>query len=365
MKTVRIGLIGSGFISTIHHEALKSVSGAEVLAVASKSPGNARAFAEQRDIPHWFDDYRKLLEIDEIDLVVIGCPNHMHCEITIEAASAGKHILCEKPLCMNLAEADRMIEACRTAGVKLMYAEELCFAPKYARLKQLVDQGALGAVNLIKQAEKHDGPHADWFWDVSRSGGGVMLDMGCHGIEFARWILSGPGGHDRPAITSVYADLRTTVHSERTAGDDNGILILNFEGGVTALIEESWTKLGGMDDRAEVHGSEGVAYADLLQGSSIRTYSRAGYDYAVEKAGTTVGWSFAMFEELWNYGFPQEMAHFVACVRDDKSPLETGEDGRAVLEALFAAYASAGQGRKITCPFHSDAPRPIDLWKTI
>jgi predicted dehydrogenase len=181
--------------------------------------------------------------------------------------------------------------------------------------------------------------------------------MGCHAFEFFRWMLG------RPRVRSVYAQMSTDVHQEKTRGDDNALIILEFENGVTALAEESWTKLGGMDDRAEVHGSKGVAYADLLHGNSIETYSTAGYDYAVEKAGTTVGWSFTIYEEAWNYGFPQEIAHFVDCVKHDKQPLVTGEDGRAVLEIIFAAYESAGTGRKVMLPFATDAARPIDLWK--
>jgi predicted dehydrogenase len=94
------------------------------------------------------------------------------------------------------------------------------------------------------------------------------------------------------------------------------------------------------------------------------TYSSAGYDYAVEKSGTTAGWSFAIYEEIWNYGFPQEFAHFVDCVKNDRQPLETGEDGRAVLEAIFAAYQSAGTGRKVALPLESDAAKPYDLWKS-
>jgi predicted dehydrogenase len=129
------------------------------------------------------------------------------------------------------------------------------------------------------------------------------------------------------------------------------------------LAEESWTKLGGMDDRAEVHGSKGVAYADLLHGNSIQTYSAGGYDYAVEKAGSTKGWSFTIYEEAWNYGFPQEMAHFVDCVRLDLQPLVTGEDGRTVLEAIFAAYESARTGKKVRLPFRTRAAKPQDLWK--
>lgn len=353
---VRVGLVGSQFVSSIHAESLKRCHQAEIFAVASPTEGHAARFAQTFGIPHHLTDYRKMLEMDEIDMIVIGAPNRLHCPITLDAAAAGKHVVCEKPLCMNLAEADRMIEACRKAGVKLMYAEELCFAPKYVRLKQLLDSGALGEPVLLKQSEKHDGPHAAHFWDVEQAGGGVTMDMGCHAIAFFRWMLG------RPKITSVYAQMGTHVHTDKTRGDDNAILILEFENGVTALAEESWTKPGGMDDRAEVHGSKGVAYADLLHGNAIETYSAVGYDYAVEKAGTTTGWSFTIYEEAWNYGFPQEFEHFVDCVRHDRQPLVTGEDGRAVLEAVFAAYASAGSGRKVTLPFETDAEKPFDLW---
>jgi len=355
-RKVRVGLIGSGFISTIHAEALRRCDQAEIVAVASPTPGKAQAFATQHGIAHAWSDYRQLLAMEEIDLVVLGVPNDLHCQMTLDAAAASKHVVVEKPLCVSLGDADRMVAACQSAGVKLMYAEELCFAPKYVRLKQLLDSGALGSPVLLKQSELHDGPHAPHFWDVMRSGGGVTMDMGCHAIEFFRWLLG------RPPVKSVYAQMSTTVHRDKTRGDDNALLILEFEGGVTALAEESWTKLGGMDDRAEIHGSQGVAYANLLQGNSILTYSATGYDYAVEKAGSTRGWSFTIYEELWNYGFPQEFAHFVDCVQNDKQPLVTGEDGRAVLEVLFAAYASAGSGQKILLPFHSDAARPFDLW---
>lgn len=355
-QPVRVGLVGSQFISSIHAESLKRCAQAEMVAVASPTPGNAQQFARRFDIPRHFTDYRQMLELDALDLVVIGAPNDLHCQITLAAAAAGKHVVVEKPMCLNLADADRMIEACRAAKVKLMYAEELCFAPKYVRLKELLTSGALGRPTLLKQSEKHDGPHAPHFWDVNRAGGGVTMDMGCHAIEFFRWIL------DRPKIETVYAQMSTSVHGDKTAGEDNAILILEFAGGVTALAEESWTKPGGMDDRAEVYGSEGQAYADLLKGNSILTYSARGYDYAVEKAGTTRGWSFTIYEELWNYGFPQEMAHFVDCVQHDRPPAVTGEDGRAVLEALFAAYASAGSGRKVPLPFTSDAAKPYDLW---
>ena len=391
MKKVRVGLVGSQFISTIHAEALKRVPNAELWAVLSPTGTHARDFAARHGVRHSFKDLDKFLAA-ETDMVVLGCPNDLHAEITLKAAAAGKHVVCENPLATSLSEADQMIAACRQARVKLMYAEELCFTPKYVRLKRLVDEGALGRIYMVKQAEKHDGPHSAWFWDVKRSGGGVTLDMGCHAFEFFRWMLGTPAGgrgkakaqevqtqsHEtfegggvavqKARAVSVYADMDTFVHKEKTKGEDHAIVIVRFETGegeAVAMAEESWAKKGGMDDSAEVYGSNGVAYADLLQGSSILAYSETGYGYAVEKAGTTRGWSFCTFEELWQYGFPQEFAHFVDCVANDRTPLETGEDGRAVLEIILGAYQSAGEGRRVELPPRVSTGRPVTLWKPV
>ena len=187
--------------------------------------------------------------------------------------------------------------------------------------------------------------------------------MGCHAIEFFRWILGDPSTGLKGRVTGAYAQMGTFVHRDKTNGDDEAILILTFEGGAVGLAEESWTKPGGMDDRAEVFGSEGQAYADVLFGNAIRAFSRRGYGYAVEKAGSTAGWSFPIYEEIWNYGFPQEMEHFVDCVRRGAKPREDGHDGRAVVEVVHALYASAASGARIDLPFRSEAARPIDHWK--
>lgn len=356
-KTVKVGLIGSGFVSDIHFHAFKHfVSNAEVIAVAS--PQHAAEFAKTRCIPSAFMDYRELLKMEEIDVVTVAVPNYLHCQIAVDAAQAGKHLIVEKPLCKTLQEADLMIETCKRQGVLLMYAEELCFAPKYVRAKQLIAEGAIGTPFLIKQSEEHDGPHMPWFWDVNLSGGGVLLDMGCHSIEYGRWVLG------KPAVKSVTSHLGTYVHANRTQGEDHSFCIVEYEGGMVNMAEDSWAKGGGVDDRCEIYGTKGHTRADLLRGSSLLTYSQDGYGYAVEKAGTTQGYTFTMFEEVWNYGFPQEMQHFVNCVLGQEIPMETGEDGREVLKILYAAYQSAGEGRKITFPY--DPPvvdKPIDLWK--
>ena len=355
---VRVGIVGAGFIGHLHAEALARVPNAEVVAIASPSPEKGKALAASFGIPRHFTDYREMLALDGLDMVTVGVPNDLHASVCIAAAEAGKHVVCEKPLCLTLAEADRIIAAGRDAGVKMMYAEELIFAPKYVRAKQLVDEGALGEVFVVKQSEEHDGPHSPWFWDVRRSGGGVLLDMGCHSIAFCRWVFG-----NRPVVR-VSATMGTFVHGGKTRGEDHAVCVLTFEGGGIGLCENSWAKGGGVDDKAEIYGSRGNTRADLLRGSSLTTFSETGYGYAVEKAATTTGWTFTMYEESWNYGFPQEMQHFVDCVQQDEPPLVTAEDGRAVLEIVYAAYLSAGSGRAVDLPLDPvpDVAVPIDLW---
>lgn len=348
--------MGSGFAAELHAEAYRDVPNAEIVAVASPSPGKAQSFAKKHGIARSYTDYQALLKMPEVEVLDICVPNYLHSRICMEAAEDGKHVIVEKPLATTLGEADDMIKACRKAGIKLMYGENVCFAPKYVRAKQLVDEGALGRVYLVKQSEKHFGPHSDWFWDVERSGGGVLLDMGCHGIEFARWIL----GKQRPK--SVWAHCATFVHSKSTRGDDNSLCLVEFESGAVALIEVSWARRGGMDDRAEIYGSEGVTYADLLHGIALETYSEPGYGYAVEKAPSTKGWTFTVYDEVWNYGFPHELRHFMDCVLNDEEPMEKGEDGRTVLEVICAAYESARLGQRVSLPFRSEYRRPVEYW---
>lgn len=355
---VKVGIIGSQFEADIHAASFKIMpEEAEVVAVASPTPGHAEELAKRYGISRVFHDYREMLQEKDIEMVTITAPNRLHCQMTLDIAYAGKHVVCEKPLCMTLEEADQMIAGCQKQGVLLMYAEELFFTPKYVKAKEMAAQGAFGSVYLVKQSEKHFGPHMPWFWDVDQSGGGVFMDMGCHGIAFCYWFL------DRPKIKSISCQMGTYVHAGKTRGEDNSICIVEFENGAVGLVEDSWARRGGMDDKIEVFGSDGATYANLHMGNALPTYSENGYGYAVEKAPSTKGWTYPVFEELWNYGFPQEMAHFARCVRGKETPQATGEDGRVVQEALVAGYQSAGLGAKVNLPFRPQGvQKPIDLW---
>ena len=242
-------------------------------------------------------------------------------------------------------------------GCCFIYAEELFFTPKYLKAKEMADDGAFGKIHLVKQSEKHFGPHSPWFWDVNLCGGGASWTWG------AMELRSATGSRAVPPSNPYIARWALTFMLTKTQGDDEAFCILEFEGGAVGIVEDSWCRRGGMDDRIEVYGSEGVTYANLHMGNALPTYSENGYGYAVEKAPSTKGWSYPVFEELWNYGFPQEMAHFSRCVRGKENPQATGEDGVVVMKALYAGYASAGEGRKIPLPFSpGKVQKPIDLW---
>ena len=359
MDKTKVALLGAGFIADIHTESYhRFVPEAEVVAVFTRKRERARAFARKHRIAQVFTDLDAAIKGSGCDVVDICLPNFLHCRAVVAAARAGKHVIIEKPLALNLAEADQMIAACRSAKRKLCYAEELCFAPKYERVRKLVNEGAIGKIFQMRQCEKHSGPHSDWFYDIKQSGGGAIMDMGCHGIAWFRWMLGG-----RPKAVSVQAHLqRDLIHGKRTRAEENSLVTVEFAGGAIGVAENSWAKHGGMDDRVEVYGTGGVIYADLFMGNSALTYSEGGYGYAMEKAGTTRGWSFTVFEEAFNQGYPHELKHFIQCIREDKEPVVTGEDGRVVLEIMMAAYASAGTGRKVRLPFRTQARKPIDLW---
>ncbi|MEO7393450.1 MAG: Gfo/Idh/MocA family oxidoreductase [Chitinophagaceae bacterium] len=357
MKRTKVAILGAGFISEIHLECYhRFIPEAKIVAVYSRNAEKAKNFADKHHITNWYDDMDKLMNESGCEVVDICLPNYLHATATLKAAAAGKHIIIEKPLAITLEEADAMIAACKKAAVKLMYAEELCFAPKYERVRHLVKEGAIGKVYMLKQSEKHSGPHSAWFYDPNLAGGGVLMDMGCHAIAWFRWMLN------NAKAVSVYATMATVYHKQRTKSEDNTVVIIEFENGVIAVAENSWAKHGGMDDKCEVYGTGGVVYADLFMGNAAITYSKEGYGYAMEKADTTSGWSFTVFEEAFNQGYPHELKHFIECVQNDTKPLVTAEDGRAVLEIIYAAYASAAQGKKIMLPFSPKVDKPIDLW---
>ena len=151
---VKVGIIGSKFQADIHAASFQIMPNeAEVVAIASPTPGNAAALAKRFAIPRVFTDYREMLKERDIEMVTIAAPNSLHAQMTKDIAVAGKHVVCEKPLAMTIAEGEQMIATAKQHGVLLMYGEELFFTPKYLKAKEMADAGAFGKVYLVKQSE--------------------------------------------------------------------------------------------------------------------------------------------------------------------------------------------------------------------
>lgn len=351
---IRVGVVGAAFAGNLHAEGLLATGQVEIAGIVSHSEASRLQFAERWGCQP-YADVPSMLSAGRVDAITLAMPNRFHLDATLAAAAAGVHVICEKPLAMNLRDADRMVEACAEAGVMLLYAEQLCFAPRYVKVRELVRSGALGDIVQVQHRERHGGPHARWFHDPATSGGGVLLDMGCHGIELTRWLLG------RPAVRSVHARLGIFKHTGGVV-DDHALVTLEYETGTVAVIDASWAAPGGIDERLEVLGTKGSVTADLARGQSMLVYSDVGVGYAAEKVEQTTGWMFVAHEEARTWGWFGEMAHFVDCLSGRVQPEETGADGRAVLEIVMAAYQSAADQRVVAFPFATDAATPIEPW---
>jgi predicted dehydrogenase len=355
-ERVRIGLCGSGWVTDKHAKAIAATQEAEVIACADVQrdrgrPGRGEALAKDLGIARYFPDYRRMLELPELEAVVVGLPNSLHAEVVLAALDAGKHVMVEKPMCIRLSDADRMVSLARERRLVLAYGEELCFCPKFVRAKELADNGAIGRIFWIKQTEIHAGPYSDWFFDPALAGGGALMDMGCHSIEYVRWM------YGKAKVKRVTAHLSTYVHH---TVDDHCIVHLEMEDGRTALVEAGWTLQGGMSSIAHLQGTEGVLEIDLLRENGIRMFSLRGAE------DLTPGWSSPDYEWLWQNGYPQEMTELARAIREGRAASESGEDGRAVLEIVWAAYASAKERRTIELPYvpPQSAATPVELWMT-
>lgn len=338
MSNVRVALLGSGFVAEFYMQGLANVAAQEVVANYSRSLERATSFATRWAIPSGTTDLDALIARNDIDLFVIALPNEEHLPVSLKLSEAKRNQVCTKPLGRNRAEAKQMLDAVIKSGALHGYAETEVFAPCVVKAREVIEQGTLGKVLWVRSRESHSGPHSPHFWDVSKTGGGAMHDLGCHCIAAARYFF---GKQDH--ITEVMAWGANLVHHDKTKGEDNALLILKFSSGGIAHCELSWTTKGGLDLRNEIHGSEGSIFTDVTRGTPITTFSTKPSGYIVEKADADSGWTRPLPEEAFAYGYQAEMRHFVECVRERKMPRETYEDGyisNCVLEAGYQSMAS-------------------------
>ena len=332
---VGIALLGSGFVADFYMQGLRDVPDSRVVINYSRSRARAEDFARRWGIGASTCDIEAAVRRPDVDLVLVGLPNHIHLEAVAAAVASHKHVVCTKPLGRSAAEAAEMLALVERAGVLHGYAETEVFSPAVMRLQQMIDAGALGRVLTMRSREAHSGPHAPHFWDPAQSGGGALMDMGCHMIEAFRCFV----GKADPAVECIAWGGRL-LHTERTSAEDNAVAMIRFASGALGVAEVSWAALGGLDLRNEVYGQRGAAFTDVTRGTPVRAFTAGAAGYVMEKSDADSGWVFPVPDEARVYGYHEEMRHFVACVAAGRPPRETFADGVAVLRVIDACYRS-------------------------
>jgi len=332
----KIAMLGAGFIGDFYTSSLHGLrSRDQVHVIYSRDESRGRTFAKKHGIPKWTISMKDAINDPEVEVVVIGLPNNLHLEAVELAAAARKAVLCTKPLGRNASEAYRMLEAVEKAGVMNGYLEDLVYPPKTVKAIEAVRAGTLGQVTWVRSRETHPGPHSDWFWTKELSGGGVLLDMGCHCIEIARNYI---GKDIRPVEVIGVAD--TLV--KPIDAEDNALGWVRYENGAIGQFEVSWIFRGGMDLRDEIMGTEGTIWINNFLRTGFDMFTAGGKKgYVAEKSETEKGWIFPVGDEITELGYYNMFTDMFNSLEHNSAPSETFYDGYVVNEIMDACYRSA------------------------
>jgi myo-inositol 2-dehydrogenase/D-chiro-inositol 1-dehydrogenase len=339
-NSLRFGVIGAGRMGKIHAEDIATrFPGAEVAAVADIDLNAAQMLARQLHIPTAVENYQAILSEPSIDAVAICSSTDTHARIIVEAARAGKHIFCEKPIDLRLEQTDAALEAVKKAGVKLQIGFNRRFDPNFRKIHTMVVEGKIGTPHIIRITSRDPAPPSLSYVQVS---GGLFLDMTIHDFDMARY-LSGS------EVEEVYATAGVMVDPAiGEAGDvDTAVVVLRFVNGAIGTIDNSRKAIYGYDQRVEVFGPNG-----MLQAHN----STPDNDVYFNAEGAHSAKPFYFFLERYRESFIAEMQHFAKSIQENTEPLVTGLDGRASVVIGMAAKKSHLEHRpvklsEITNPF--------------
>lgn len=334
--TTRICVVGAGFwATTMHLPAFAMIPDASVVRIVAATESSARDAAERFDIARWGTDLAEAIADPEVDLIDIVAPPFVHAEAVRLAAAAGKDAICIKPLGRSVAEAEQMLADVERAGTRLFYAENVPFIPAVQEARRLVDAGHIGDVFRVKASEGIGEPHSGWFFDEELSGGGAVLDMAVHSIEFCRFFAASD-------VATVSAETGTFVWQERTHAEDTAVLTLRFQDGAIGLCEDSWSLAGAMDSRFEIIGTKGRIMIDNLYRQPLQVMSTTGSAEAPE------GWSYpSPLPGLVADGHLAMLSHFLEARESGEQSRSEGKVGVGVLRVVEAALESARTGHRI------------------
>ena len=335
---VRIGMIGAGFIAGYHLDGLRAAGGADVRVIAGRGPANAAALAARHGIADATADWRAVLARDDIDAVVITTPDDTHPEIAIAAAQAGKHILLQKPMARTADECRRIIAAATAAGVRLQVSFMHRYFEEVVRARELLADGAIGRPYALRMRNATPGPDwGAWFYSRARVGGGVVMQLGVHGIDLLRHLCGDIG-----AVSAQTALLRTTrtladgsvVHPDN---EDHALALYRFDAGAIASHEMSMSEVAGCDRfTLEIYGEAGTIW--LRSGRGPLALHAPGHTGTRE-------WVVPALPAR-AFGARQHQA-FLDIVRGIAPPDTTAADGLARVLVAEAIYQSAELRREV------------------
>ncbi|MCG5480285.1 MAG: Gfo/Idh/MocA family oxidoreductase [Ensifer alkalisoli] len=392
-QTLRVGFVGTGFIAGFHLKSMVGVRNVEVTGVYSRSPENRNRFAEAVKALELggcraHDSLEALVSSGDVDAIWILSPNYTRIDVMRalhREIKAGRSkifaVACEKPLARTVAEAREMLQLAEDAGLNHGYLENQVFATPVQRGKEIIWRRAVsttGRPYLARAAEEHSGPHEPWFWQGDKQGGGVLSDMMCHSVEVARHLLTAPGAPRNSlkvqAVNGTVANLKWTRpgyadqlrhrfggevdYRNRPAEDfARATVMLEDENGQELMIEAttSWAYVGaGLRIQLELLGPEyALEYNSLGAGLKIflsRAVQGSEGEDLVEKQNAEQGLMPVLEDEAGVYGYTDENRHMVECFRKRIKPIETFEDGLAVVEILMGLYRSAEIGATLHFP---------------
>ena len=344
-KKVRIGVIGAGGIANGAHLPGYSLipDNCEIYALCDIDKKALDTTAEKYGITRKFGNYKKLLECDEIDGVSVCTPNYVHCEITLAALKAGKHVLCEKPIGMNAVEGEQMVQASRKEGKILQIGYNTRFTPSLQALKRHIDAGELGQLYYARaQALRIRGiPGWGVFIDKEKQGGGPLIDIGVHILDLTLWLM----GHPKPIAASGVTYQHLGVRGDligfmgqwdykKFTVEDMASALIRFDNGATIVLESSFIANWKNEImNSTIVGTEGGCSTHPATITQERYGSMFSYELQVPNDNINTHHA--------------EMASFVDCIANKKEPLVTGEHGLMVAKIMDAIYQSAAAGKEV------------------
>ncbi|RPI83260.1 MAG: inositol 2-dehydrogenase [Chloroflexi bacterium] len=327
---MKIAVIGTGRMGSIHtRNLLRSVPEADLVAVCDIRLEVAQSVADELGIQRVVQDYHELLADKDIEAVLIATSTDTHAEIVIDAARAGKHIFCEKPLALDLKDIDDVLEVVELAGVKLQVGFNRRFDKSFRRVREFVQSGQIGRPCMLRITDRDPEPPSV---EYARSSGGMFLDQTIHDFDMARFQIG--------EIEEIYAIGNVLVKPDLAeAGDvDTDIVTLKFTNGAIGVIDNSRQAVYGYDQRLEVFGSDGSAEANNEAQNTVVVGKKGYYQSAPPPY---------FFIQRYAPCYVDEVREFLECVRDDKIPSITGEDGRMAVVLGFAAWKSLRENRPV------------------